>query len=161
MYATPMLDGFIPYSRATFMLDLVAVAMVVVVPVLAWSVRQVKVHRNYALHGRVQLILGLVLLVAVLLFEIDMRVFGWRHLAEPSRFYGNWLNPVLYVHLFFAVSTTILWIWTIVGALRGFTKPPAPSAYSSRHKSIAIFATIGMFCTAITGWAFYVMAFVC
>lgn len=155
-----MHNGFLP-TRATFMLDLVAVAMVIVVPLLAWSIRQVKVHKNYALHGRVQLILGTLLLAAVMLFEIDMRINGWRHLAQPSRFYGNWLNPVLYVHLFFAIATTILWIWTIIGALRGFPKPPAPNAYSIRHKNIAIFAAIGMFCTAITGWVFYIMAFVC
>ncbi len=156
-----MFDGFIPYSRATLMLDLVTVAMVIIIPMLAWSLYQVRVHRNYALHGKVQLILGTSLLVAVLLFEIDMRLHGWRHLATASRFYGNWLNPVLYVHLFFAISTTILWIWTIVGAVRGFAKPPAPGPYSVKHKNVAIFAAIGMFCTAITGWTFYVMAFIC
>lgn len=156
-----MLDGFIPHSRATFMLDLVAVAMVIIVPVLAWSIRLVKVHRNYALHRMVQLILGCVLLFAVVLFEIDMRIHGWRELAKTSRFYGNWLMPVLYVHLFFAIITTILWIVTITQALRKFDNPPVPNAYSPKHKSLAIFAAIGMFCTAVTGWAFYVMAFMC
>ncbi len=143
------------------MLDVVAVAMFVIVPVLAWSVRQVKVKKTYALHGRVQLVLGGVLLAAVILFEVDIRLHGWRHLAEASRFYDTLVNPVLYVHLFFAVSTTLLWIWTIVGALRNFPRPPAPGSYSPRHKRLGKLAALGMYCTAITGWTFYVIAFVC
>ena len=157
----PELPGFVPFSRATLLLDVVAIAMIVVVPVLAWSIRQVKAHRNYALHGRVQLVLGIVLLAAVLLFEIDMRMHGWRHLAKASRFHDTLLNPVLYVHLFFAVSTFFLWIWTIVGALRKFPRPPVPGGYSPRHKLVGKLAAIGMFCTAVTGWTFYVVAFVC
>ncbi len=157
----PELPGFVPFSRATLMLDIVAVAMIAVVPVLAWSVRQVKLRRNFALHGRVQLVLGVILLAAVLLFEIDMRTHGWRHLAKSSRFDDTLLNHVLYVHLFFAVATFFLWIWTIAGALRNFPRPPAPGSYSPRHKRVATLAAIGMFCTAATGWTFYVIAFVC
>ena len=55
------------------MLDLVFLAMFAVLPVLGWSIAQVKYHRRYLLHKRVQLTLGAVLLVTVSAFEIDMR----------------------------------------------------------------------------------------
>jgi uncharacterized membrane protein YozB (DUF420 family) len=156
-----MASVIFPISRGSIMLDVVALAMVVVTPLLAWSIYQVKRRKNYALHGRVQLALGIVLLTVVVLFEIDIRLHGWRDEAAHSRFYDSLVFPVLYVHLFFAVTTTILWTWTIIGALRGFPKPPAPSDYSGRHKRIARLAAIDMFCTAVTGWTFYILAFIC
>ena len=153
-------DGFLPFSRASFMLDIVALAMLVVVPTMLLSIYQVKYRRRYALHKRMQLTLGALLLVAVGLFELDIRINGWRHLAEASPYYETWLNPVLYVHLFFAISTTILWIYTIVGALRHFAKDPVPNAYSAQHRRVARLAALTMCCTAVTGWTFYWMAFV-
>ena len=73
------IDGFLPFShgRASFMLDVVFLAMFVVVPVLALSVWLVKKRRNYRLHKLLQVTLASVLLAAVMLFEIDMRVNGW------------------------------------------------------------------------------------
>ena len=142
------------------MLDIVAVAMFVIVPVMAWSIMQAKKGR-YALHGKVQLGLGIVLLVAVVLFEVDIRINGWRHLAAESRFYGSLVYPVLMVHLFFAVSTTVLWAWTIIAAMRRFPWPPAPNAYSPLHRKLGLLAAIDMTCTAVTGWTFYVLACMC
>lgn len=142
------------------MLDVVASAMFIVVPVMLWSIWLVRNRRNYVLHKRVQLSLGGLLLVAVVLFEIDMRMNGWRHLAEPSPFYETWLFPVLYVHLFIAISTTLLWVITIVGALMKFPNPVRPTGYSVWHKRFAKPAAAGMCCTAVTGWTFYIMAFV-
>ena len=142
------------------MLDLVAIAMVGVVPALAYSVYVVRCQRNFRLHKRIQLILGVVLLVAVGMFEIDIRLHGWRQFAEASAYYDSLVFPVLYVHLVFAVSTTALWVYTIVAALRRFTSPPVPNTYSRRHRRVARIAAVDMFCTAVTGWLFYVLAFV-
>lgn len=158
-WATTM-EGFLPFSRASFMLDFVAVAMVVIVPVMLWSIWLVKSRRNYALHKRVQVALGLTLLVAVVLFEVDMRVNGWRQYAAPSPYYGGALTTVLIVHLFFSISTSVLWVWTIVGALRRFEKPPAPGPYSPRHRRLGRLTAAFTCGTAVTGWVFYYMAFV-
>jgi len=154
------MSGFIPFSRASLMLDLVAIAMVGVVPVLAYSIYLVRCKRNLQLHKKIQLVLGVVLLIAVGLFEVDMRLHGWRQFAEVSAYYDSLVFPVLYLHLVFAVSTTALWFYTIVAALRRFPNPPVPNAYSRRHRRIARLAAIDMFCTAVTGWAFYALAFV-
>lgn len=153
-------DGFIPGSRASLMLDVVVLGMVVIVPVLAWSLYLVKVKKAYALHGVVQLVLGIVLLVVVVLFEVDVRIHGWRHRAEDSPYFDGSLFPVLYIHLVFAVTTTLLWLYTVIGAVRGFDRPAAPNAYSPRHRKVAGWSAMTMFATAITGWLFYYMAFV-
>src|SRR5688572_22688373 len=129
------LDGFLPLGRGSFMLDVVFLAMFVVTPVLALSIWLVKARHNYALHKKLQLVMASVLLVAVLLFEIDIRVNGWEHRAEPSPYFDaehKFTCPAgiaLVVHLSFAVPTLLLWIYVVVQALRKFSRPPIPGPH--------------------------------
>ncbi len=155
-----MFDGFLPFSRASFMLDFVAIAMIAVVPVLSWSIYIVKVKRNFQLHRKVQMALGCTLLVAVVLFEVDIRINGWRHLAVESAFYDSLVYPSLYFHLVFAISTPVLWGIVIIGALKRFARSPQPNEYSHRHGKLARWAALDMYATALSGWIFYVLAFV-
>ena len=119
-----------------------------------------RVRGRHALHRKVQIGLGSVLLVILALFEVDVRVNGWRHLAEPSPFYATWLFPVLYVHLFFAVSTTLLWIWTIGWSIRHYDPQTRFGDRAATHRRLARLAAADMIATACTGWIFYTMAFV-
>lgn len=158
------MDGFLG-TRASLMLDVVALAMVAVVPVLAFSIYVVKVRKNYSLHKAIQLTLGGALLVAVTLFEIDVRLHGWRHRATESPYTSHggstdWVMLVLSIHLFFAVTSAVLWVLVIVRALRNFPSPPQPGPHSAWHRRWAMIAAIDMTCTAVTGWAFYWLAFV-
>jgi hypothetical protein len=156
----PGLDGFLG-TRGSFMLDVVFLAMFAVVPVMAASIYLVKHRRSYSLHKWLQVTLGAVLLVAVLAFEVDMRIHGWRARAEPSPYYAQRLvDGMLYVHLFFAVPTVLIWAYVIIDALRKFPRPPLPGRHSRRHKLWGWFAAIEMTMTALTGWFFYWMAFV-
>ncbi len=160
----PGIDGFLPW-RASLMLDVVFLAMFAVIPTMAVSVHLVKHHGKFQLHKRIQVSLGIVLLLAVTAFEIDMRINGWRVRAEASPFYAEawtagWVNRILAIHLVFAVSTALLWIYVIVQALRKFPNPPAPCAYSPTHKRWARLAAADMTLTALTGWTFYYLAFV-
>lgn len=159
-----MLDGFLPTPRkASLMFDVVVVSMVLVTPLLAWSIYQVRRGRHFAWHKQVQLILGTILLFAVLSFEVDIRLDAswWQRALESPYHAKGILRPFLmFIHLPIAVLTSILWLATIVGALRKFPKPVGPNQYSSRHRWLGWSAAIGMFSTAITGWIFYWMAFV-
>jgi putative membrane protein len=158
------MDGFLG-TRASLMLDVVVLTMVVLLPVLGFSIYLVKYRRRYALHKTIQLTLGTVLLVTVVLFEADMRTGGWRHRAAASPYGGHegsidWVSTALYVHLFFAITTALLWIVVIFRALRNFPSPPEPGAHSAWHRRYAKLAAIDMVCTAVTGWIFYWLAFV-
>ena len=159
----PGIDGFLG-TRASLMLDLVFLAMFAVLPVLGWSIAEVKYRRRYLLHKRVQLALGAVLLVTVAAFETDMRINGWHERAAESRFFSasglNWVDAALAVHLCFAVTTALAWIVVIARALMNFPCPPAPGPHSPWHIRWAKVAAIDMLMTAITGWLFYWLAFV-
>jgi putative membrane protein len=161
----PGIDGFLP-GRASFMLDVVFVAMFVVVPLLAASVYLVKYRRRFELHKKLQLLMAGVLLLAVSLFELDIRLHGWEERAAESPFFdpaNKWSCPAglsLIIHLSFAVPTLVLWVVVVVQALRKFSRPPAPGAHSRWHARWGMAAAAGMVLTAVTGWLFYWLAFV-
>lgn len=160
-----MADGFLGY-RASFMLDVVVCALVVVVPLLVYSLYTVKVRRNYIRHRNLQVLLGVVLLVAVGLFEVDMRmhhgigaILAKRSVpltAEQSAFF----NRLLAVHLVFAVSTVVLWGATLGLALKKMPSPPAPCTHSRLHKRLGWLAAIDITLTAITGLMVYYFGFI-
>lgn len=153
------MDGFLPGSRASIMLDVVFIAMFLVLPIMAWSIAQVRKGR-YSLHKKVQLTLGLVLLLAVTAFEIDMRFFtDWAARAADSAYYPGGVYAALYIHLVFAVTTALVWVWVIATALRRFPRPVAPGDHSRSHRRWGWIAAWDMALTAITGWIFYYLAF--
>jgi len=157
----PGIDGFLG-TRASLMLDVLFLAMFAIVAVLGWSVFQVKYRRRYELHKWVQLVLGTILLVTVMAFEVDIRVHGWeaRAAGEIGGQPTTRVFTALYIHLVFALVAVVLWPVVIVRALRNFPNPPTPSAHSRWHLRWARIAAIDMVLTAITGWVFYVLAFV-
>jgi len=157
-------DGFLG-TRGSIMLDVVFLAMFTVVPALLFSAYLAKVKRRFTAHKTIQLALGIVLLLAVAAFEVDMQLItDWRLRARPSPYFRvdawNTVLTSLVVHLTFAVPTLFLWVLVIVQALRKFPNPPRPNAYSPSHKKVAWAATLGMVGTALTGWVFYWLAFV-
>jgi len=161
-----MSDGFLGY-RTSFMLDAVVCALVLVVPVLVVSLYLVKVRRNYTAHRNLQIGLGIVLLITVAAFEIDIQQIqgGWENVVakrEVKLTPGQLASArnVLWVHLVFAVSSPLLWLVTIVLAVRRIPHPPGPSAHSPLHKKLGWASTCDLVLTAVTGLWFYYVAFV-
>lgn len=152
------MEGFLPMSRASFVLDFIALAMAAVIPILVVSLYQVRQRRNYQLHKRIQILLGVVLGVAILVFELDMRLFGWRQYAEASPYYETLVYPALIFHLIFAIPTFFLWIYTLVMALRQHidTESGKPRF---RHKFFGRLSAYGMIGTTLSGWLFFWLAF--
>ncbi len=155
------MPGFLPFARGSFMLDFVVIAMTVVIPILGYSIYLVKVRRKYETHKRIQIGLGIVLALTVTAFEVDIRMNGWVHLAESSAYFSTLVYPSLYVHLVFAVGTLIGWIVTIVAAYKYFPTSVRPGTHSAFHLRWAKASAFGMLMTAVTGWIFYYLAFVC
>ena len=161
-----MKDGFLSF-RTSFMLDFVVVALVLIVPVLVYSLFAVKFQQRYTVHRRLQLLLGGVLLVAVALFEIDLQWVqgGWakvvgKRVTPLTTEQLGFVQTVLRVHLVFAISTPVLWATTIALALRRMPSPPRPCPHSQLHKTLGWLSTIDIVLTSVTGLVFYYFAFV-
>lgn len=158
------MPGFLG-TRGTLMLDLVVVAMAITLPALACSIYLVRARKQYAAHMRIQLILSAVLLVAIALFELEMRLVGWEQRAADSPWSraGRWNDIVEYlliIHLLAAIPTFFVWAAVVVRAIRNFPRPPGPNAHSRSHRVWGRLAAIGMALTTVTGWLFYYAAFV-
>jgi hypothetical protein len=161
-----MSHGFLGYN-ATFMLDLVVCALVLLVPVLAFSIYLVKFRRNYVWHRRLQLLLAGILLFAVVAFEVDVQAVhhGWQNIVRQSRpdisaADFDFARTLLHIHLVFAISTPLLWILTISLALRNFGNPPAPSRHSPKHAWLGWISALDLAMTSATGLLFYYFTFV-
>lgn len=161
------MHGFLGFD-ASFMLDVVVVALVLIVPVQLWSIRLVRAGR-YSLHKTIQLTLATVLLLAVGAFEVDLQLLhgGWENVVnkdpDSPRLAGEdlqFVRRVLWVHLVFAVSTPLLWAVTIVLALKRMPVPPAPCPHSRLHRKLGWTSAIDLILTSLTGMAFYYAAFI-
>ncbi len=162
-----MANGFLGYN-ASFMLDVVVCALILVVPVLLASLYLVKVRRNYLWHRNLQIFLGIALLAAVSAFEVDMQIVhkGWENIVNKpgetplSAEMMTMVRTVLRIHLIFAISTPILWAVTLTLALKRFPSPPTPSSHSRVHKTLGWLSTIDLVLTSFTGLMFYYVAFI-
>jgi len=160
-----MSQGFLGY-HATFMLDVVVCALVLLVPALCASIYLVKFRRQYAWHRRLQLTLAAILFFAVAAFEVDIRLHhGWENIVKEARpdmaaESLDFARKVLYVHLIFAISTPLLWITTIALALPRFGNPPFPSRHSAVHKLLGWCSATDLALTSVTGLLFYYFAFI-
>lgn len=157
------MDGFLG-TRGSLMLDVVFVAMMLVVPLLGISRFLVRNRQRYQLHRRMQIVLAVVLLLAVLAFEIEIRVFGWTQRATDSPYWldgkwNDWIDYSLIVHLCFAIPTPFIWAGLIFAAIRGFPKPTQPGSHSATHRRWGTIAMAMMTLTSLTGWVFYWLAF--
>ncbi len=161
-----MSHGFLGQNASTFMLDFVVTALILIVPALLISLYFVKVKRNYLAHRNLQLALAGVLLVAVIAFEIDVRMHGgWREIVgarDPALSAEQFeiVKQTLYVHLVFAISTPLLWGTTIVLALKRMPNPPVPCEHSRLHKTLGWLSVIDLALTSATGLLFYYRAFI-
>jgi uncharacterized membrane protein YozB (DUF420 family) len=153
------IDGFLG-TRASLGMDVVLVGLVALLPVLAWSVALVRRGR-YAAHKSLQLFIVAALAAAIVVFEIDIRlVSDWKPRAAASPWWPGVVLAALGIHLVFAVSTFGLWAWVVWEALARFPVPPAPGTHGPRHRRLARLAAADLVCTAVTGIAFYWLAFV-
>ncbi len=153
------MNGFLPGSRGTLMMDTVVTAMLIIVPAALFGRRLARTG-HYELHRKVQLALAATLGVAVLAFEVEVRVTGWRERAEPSPFYDTILFPWLYFHVTAAVTASLLWIAATAHGLRRMPRPAAPGPGSVWHKRLGKATIVATCATAATGWVFFYLAFV-
>ena len=109
----PGFDGFLG-SRASIGMDVVIVGLILLLPILFVSIMAVKRGR-YRLHKSLQISIMVALLAAILVFEIDIRLFSdWRVRATPSPYWPIGVGTALAVHLVFAVSTLVLLLWVLM-----------------------------------------------
>ena len=90
----PGIDGFLG-TRASIMLDVVFLAMFLVVPMMALGIATARFKKRFHLHRQIQLTLGIVLLLAVVAFEVARSAvdkFGGDSLIEFKDNYERFIE---------------------------------------------------------------------
>jgi uncharacterized membrane protein YozB (DUF420 family) len=148
-------------ARCDVLMDIVVVSMIIILPLLWYSFKKVKVERNYKLHKNIQLIMFIILFFVVLLFEYDMKQNGGIfEMVKGSSYEGTFfLNFMIYFHTLLSITTSLIWIILIVASLVKFGNNPHPGKFSKTHK---LWGKIGMWdmaLTCITGLILYLFGF--
>ena len=95
------------------------------------------------------------------LFEVNLRLQGGIFAATRASPYAGTLTLDfwIYLHTFFAITTLVLWTALIFFSQRRFPKPPAPGAFSARHRYWGRLGMIWMLATGITSLPVYFYGF--
>lgn len=130
-------------ARCDILMDIVVVSMVIILPLLWYSVKKVKHDHNYKLHKNIQLTMFTILFFVVLLFEYDMKQNGGIFaMVRGSAYEGTFfLNFMIYFHTFLSITTSLIWLILIPVSLKKFGKNPRPGKFSKTHK---LWGKIGM-----------------
>jgi hypothetical protein len=147
-------------TRGDLLMDIVILALVAVVPIVFYNWRLARTGR-YALHKTMQVSLAVLLGAVVGLFEYNLRLQGGIFEATAASGYAGTgtLNFWIYFHTFFAITTILVWVGLIVVSLRRFPNPPAPGAFSPRHRFWGRVGMIWMLVTGVTAIPVYVYGF--
>lgn len=148
------------FPNTDWLIDIVNFSFIVIVPALIYSWIKVR-NGEYSLHKKVQLTLFAVLFVAVILFEVDLKMRGGIfEMVKDSQFAGTaFLNGLIWFHMFVSITTSFIWIGLVAMSLWKFASPPVPNNFSGMHKFWGKIGMIDMILTGITGVMLYVLGF--
>jgi hypothetical protein len=153
-----MPKGFLG-TEADLLMDLLvsAVPVVLLVMYFAWT----KARRSeWTTHRNTQILLSVILGVAVGALELHVAASGGLEPIIGPVEARPGLAVTLKVHLFFAITTSLLWIGLILGSLIKFPSPPKPNDFSRLHRFFGRLGMITMIVTGLTAVAVYILAFV-
>jgi hypothetical protein len=147
-------------SRASTAFDLAYLILLLMIPILVWSLELLLLRKNYLLHKKVQLLLTLAFLIATAVFFAAFFLNGWRHRAAASVAEIPAITYMtLTIHLAFWLITGLIWIGLLVQSLRKIPNPPQACEFGPFYVFWLVMLVLQLFLTTLTGWEFYLLAF--
>jgi putative membrane protein len=147
-------------TRSDLLMDIVLLAVIAAPLLMLYGFAHTR-RREFRTHRNIQAVLVSVLLIAVVLFEIDIRVSGGtKAFLGGSRLVDTrFLQVFLTVHILVAVLSFSGWLALLVSSWRKFSRV-LPGRFSINHRRYGKLIFSGAVFTAISGAALYVMNFV-
>lgn len=141
-------------------MDSVVVAIVMTPFAFLWAIRLAR-HGQYTRHRNLQTALLSVLLMAVILFEVDIRLSGGtRSFMVGSPYLDSpLLKWLLRVHVLIALICFGLWSYLVVQAWRA-RMDLRPQLFTAAHRRRGYWVFAGTIFTAVSGVWLYWLGFV-
>jgi len=108
------------------------------------------------LHKKLQIVALVAVTLLVLALEYDVRFSNLAEVSALSPYHDSvLLKWIFVVHLVFAVTTFVGWIWLVVKSYKIYPKPFG----KFNHKKWGKILFVDIVLTVITGWMMYIMVF--
>ena len=147
------MEGFLG-TRADFITDLVMSVSALLPFLLLYAIYLAKKER-YDQHKWFHIALFTVTNILVIALEVDIRFGGLDSVIAQSRYHDTtMLLGIFLVHLFFAITSTLFWLWLITISVKRY-----PVHFRFPHKKYGILVYVDIVLTVITGWILYAMVF--
>jgi len=148
------MQGFLG-TRSDFIVDAVMVYFAVLPFLMLYSFHLVS-KQKVLLHRNLQIFLLLLTTISVISLELDIRLGELNAKAYLSSYYDSLtLKYTFFVHLFFAISSFLLWAWMVFK----YSNFSLNKIKSTKHILFGKIVFWGMVLTVITGWLIYMMVF--
>ncbi len=123
-------------TRADILIEIVMLSFIIILPLLVISWRLARVKKDYALHRKIQITLGVSLAVVVSIFEYDLSMSGGIFELTKGGIYEGTaiLLWTIYIHTAFAVLAAVIWTGLIISSMIKFDNPPQPNSFSKIHR---------------------------
>lgn len=146
-------------QRGDALIDIGMLSIVAVVPVLIWSWALAR-NGAWILHKRVQLTTAIVLGIVVVLFEVDLNQAGGVFTVTAGSPYAGTalLDFWIWTHTFFAIGSTIVWLFLVIASLIRFPNPPVPAAFPT-HRYFGRAGMVLMLGSGVTAVPMYYYGF--
>jgi len=116
-------------------------------------------QKNYIKHQKIQKILFTICIIAVIMLEIQIRISGGSgSLVQDSSYIDTtFFKVVLTGHIIGSILTYIVWGILLFKSKNRYKKGNLPGGFSKTHKRMGYITVIGLFYTAITSLAVFIM----
>jgi len=108
------------------------------------------------LHKKLQVVALVAVTLLVLALELDVRLGNLPAISALSPYHdSSLLKWVFVIHMIFAVTTFVGWIWLLVKSYKIY-----PDSFGTfNHKKWGKILFVDIVLTVITGWIMYIMVF--
>ncbi len=142
------------------MLDVVCVAMVAVIPLMAYGIKLAK-QRKYQKHKTVMIVLCATLFTTVVAFEGDisfLKITKWRDCLVLALL-CEWACDEVFDRPSLLFSAVVIALDCVdhACAMKLFPNPPVPNHHSRWHRRYGMIGAYLMTGTAVTGWIFLLL----
>ena len=147
------MNGFLG-TRADFIVDLV-ITVSGFLPFLLLFAFYLAAKGEFVKHKYLQITLFSALTLLVIALEVDVRFGDLADISKQSPYAGTIeLMVVFLVHLFFALSSFIMWLWLIIKSTKRY-----PKHFEFDHKKWGKLLFLDIILMAVTGWILYYLSF--
>lgn len=147
-------------TRADLLMDVILVATLATPFILAWAIGLARKGQHQK-HRVAQIVLLSVLLVAVALFETEIRLSGGSgSLMKGSSYAGTWwLRGVTLAHVLANIVTFFTWLVLVIRSGKRF-RSELPGTFTPAHRRVGKLVFAGTVFGAVSAIVMYVLGFV-